>query len=148
MYIREYGKENDKTLLFFPGSCEPWQEFAYAAEALAGEYHILLVVPDGQDPEEGTDFLSVEKTADDAAAWLKAHGIKHLDALYGLSYGGGMATRFLVSQKIFVRRAIIALVRTFIWVKTANEITGSITLSSSWPLSLAKVMHMSLPMTL
>ena len=107
MYIREYGKENDKTLLFFPGSCEPWQEFACAAEALAGKLHVLLVVPDGQDPAEGTDFHSVEKTVDDTAAWLKGHGIDRLDALYGLSYGGGMATRFLVAQDIPVDRAII-----------------------------------------
>ena len=107
MYIREFGKENDKTLLFFPGSCEPWKEFAFAAEALAERFRVLLVVPDGQDPEEGTDFLSVEKTADDAAAWLREHGIEYLDALYGLSYGGGMATRFLVAQRIPVDRAII-----------------------------------------
>ena len=107
MYIREYGKENGRTLLFFPGSCEPWQEFAYAAEALAGRFHVLLVVPDGQDPAEGTDFLSVEKTADGAVAWLKEHGIDHLDALYGLSYGGGMAARFLVAQDIPVKKAII-----------------------------------------
>ena len=107
MYILEYGKEHERTLLFFPGSCEPWQEFTYAAEALAGRLHVLLVVPDGQDPAEGTDFLSVEKTADDAATWLKEHGIQHLDALYGLSYGGGMATRFLVTQDIPVKKAII-----------------------------------------
>ncbi len=107
MYIREYGKGNDRTLLFFPGSCEPWKEFAFAAEELAGAFHVLLVVPDGQDPEEGTGFLSVEKTVDDAAAWLNEHGIDRLDALYGLSYGGGMATRFLISQNIPVQKAII-----------------------------------------
>ena len=94
MQIREYGTEKGRTLLFFPGSCEPWQEFAFAAEELARAFHVLLVVPDGQDPAEGTDFLSVEKTVDDVAAWLGAHGVDHLDALYGLSYGGGMATRF------------------------------------------------------
>ena len=46
-------------------------------------------------------------TSDDVAAYLGARGIEHLEALYGLSYGGGMATRFLVSQKIPVDRAII-----------------------------------------
>lgn len=107
MYIREYGKENRKILLFFPGSCEPWQEHARAAEELARHFHVLLVVPDGQDPEEHTDFISVEKTVDDTAAWLKEHGIDHLDALYGLSYGGGMVTRFLVTQNIPVDKAII-----------------------------------------
>ena len=107
MQIREYGREKGRTLLFFPGSCEPGQEFAFAAEELAAAFHVLLVVPDGQDPAEGTDFLSVEKTVDDVAAWLDARGIEQLDALYGLSYGGGMATRFLVSQGIPVDRAII-----------------------------------------
>lgn len=107
MQIREYGTEKGRTLLFFPGSCEPWQEFAFAAEELARAFHVLLVVPDGQDPAEGTDFLSVEKTVDDVAAWLGRHGMEHLDALYGLSYGGGMATRFLVSQGIPVDRSII-----------------------------------------
>ena len=57
MTIREFGRENEKTLLFFPGSCEPWQEFAYAARELAERFHVLLVTPDGHDPEEHTDFI-------------------------------------------------------------------------------------------
>ena len=59
MYIREYGKEHERTLLFFPGSCEPWQEFAYAAEALAGRFHVLLVVPDGHKYGDGYDVKDV-----------------------------------------------------------------------------------------
>ena len=70
--IREFGRENKKTLLFFPGSYEPWQEFAYAAKELAARFHVLLVTPDGHDPEEGTDFISVEKTVDDTVCWLKS----------------------------------------------------------------------------
>ncbi len=107
MYIREYEKEHNRTLLFFPGSCEPWEEHAYAAKALAERFHVLQVVPDGEDLKENTDFISVEKTVADTAAWLKKRGINHLEALYGLSYGGGMATRFLVSSNIPVDKAII-----------------------------------------
>ena len=107
MTIREFGQQNEKILLFFPGSCEPWQEFAYAAKELSALYHVLLVTPDGHDPEEHTDFISVEKTVDDTVRWLKAHGIDRLDALYGLSFGGGMAVRFLTMQNIPVERVII-----------------------------------------
>ncbi len=46
MYIREYGKDNDRILLFFPGSCEPWEEHAYAAKALAAWFYVLQVVPE------------------------------------------------------------------------------------------------------
>ena len=107
MQIREYGREKGRTLLFFPGSCESWQDHAYAAEELAESFHVLLVVPDAQDSEEHTDFISVEKTVDDVSEWLGKHGISRLDALYGLSYGGGMATRFLVTAGIPVKKAII-----------------------------------------
>jgi len=107
MTIREFGTENDRTLVFFQGSCEPWQEFCPAAEGLAERFHVMLVTPDGHDPEEHNDFISVEKTVDDTAKWLKEHGIDRLDAMYGLSFGGGMAVRFLTTQDIPVDKAII-----------------------------------------
>ena len=37
MDIREYGNAHKKDLLLFPGSCEPWQEFAGAAEEYAAK---------------------------------------------------------------------------------------------------------------
>lgn len=107
MLIHEFGQQNEKVLIFFPGSCEPWQEFAYAARKLAARFHVLLVTPDGHDPEEGTDFISVEKTVDETVCWLKEHGIEWLDALYGLSFGGAMAVRFLTTQDIPAERVII-----------------------------------------
>ena len=107
MVIREYGTENKKHLVFFQGSCEPWEEFRPAAELLAREFHVLLVTPDGHDPEEHNDFISVERTVDDTARWLKEHGIGHLDAMYGLSFGGGMVVCFLATQEIQVDKAII-----------------------------------------
>ena len=107
MVIREYGTENIRHLLFFQGSCEPWQEFLPAAEGLAEQFHVILVTPDGHDPEEQSDFISVEKTVDDTARWLKARGISHLDALYGLSFGGGMVVRYLSTREIPVDKAII-----------------------------------------
>ena len=107
MIIREFGKKNPKHLLFFPGSCEPWEAFEPSARELAKTFHVLLVTPDGHDPEIGGDFISVERTVDQTLDCLKAHGIEYLDALYGLSFGGGMAVRLLAEQKMPVKRAII-----------------------------------------
>ena len=69
--------------------------------------YCICLSPDGHDPEAHDDFISVEKTVDDTARWLKARGIDRLDALYGLSFGGGMIVRFLATQDIPVDRAII-----------------------------------------
>ena len=107
MIVHEFGQQHEKQLLFFPGSCEPWEAFADAARLLAEEYHVIYVTPDGHTPEEHSDFISVEKTVDDTARWLKAHGVTRLDALYGLSFGGGMVVRFLTTQDIPVDSVII-----------------------------------------
>ena len=107
MVIREFGTEHQRQLVFFQGSCEPWQEFYPAVEGLAKRFHVMLVTPDGHDPEEHNDFISVEKTVDDTVRWLKEHRIGHLDAMYGLSFGGGMVARFLATQEIQVDKAII-----------------------------------------
>lgn len=107
MVVCEFGKDNQKNLLFFPGSCAPWQAFAPAAKQLAKEFYVILVTPDGHDPENHTDFISIENTVDDTVLWLKEHHIDHLNALYGLSFGGGMALRLLTTQNIAVDRAVI-----------------------------------------
>ena len=107
MTIHEFGEAQGKTLLFFPGSCTPTESYIPVAERLAKKYHVLLVTPDGHNPLERTDFISVEKTVDVTLSWLQAKGIRHLDAVYGLSFGGGMAIRLLTMQRIPVVRAII-----------------------------------------
>ena len=107
MVVHEFGSQNKKQLLFFPGSCEPWEIYEPAVKLLAEKYHVVAITPDGHDPKDHTDFISVEKTVDDTVGWLKAHGITKLDALYGLSFGGGMVIRFLTTQDIPVGKAII-----------------------------------------
>ena len=57
MVIREYGTENSRNLVFFQGSCEPWEEFRPAAEGLAKVFHVMLITPDGHDPDEHNDFI-------------------------------------------------------------------------------------------
>lgn len=107
MRIREFGKEHPRHLLFFQGSCEPWIYFMPSAKELAKHFHVMLLTPDGHDPEEHNDFISVERTVDQAVSWLNAHGIERLDAVYGLSFGGGMVIRLLATKAIPVDRAII-----------------------------------------
>ena len=107
MRIREFGTENKRNLLFFQGSCEPWIHFVPSVEELAKRFHVLLLTPDGHDPEEHNDFISVERTVDQAVDWLCSHRIEKLDAVYGLSFGGGMVIRLLATQAFPVGKAII-----------------------------------------
>ena len=66
----------------------------------------MLVTLDGHDQEEHNDFIPIEKTVDDTARWHKKQGIGHLNAMYGMGFGG-MVMRFLATQSIPVGKAII-----------------------------------------
>ncbi len=106
MKVYEFGKEHGKTFAMFQCTAEPGWVFKPSAEAMAQDHHVLLFIADGHD-EMGTAFVSVEKYASDAAAYLREKGILHLDGLYGVSMGGATAIRFLAAEKISVDKAII-----------------------------------------
>ena len=92
--------------LLFQCAEEPWWAFQGAVQAVAKDFHVFLVIADGHD-EQGTTFVSIEKNVSDAAAYLRARGIQHLDCLYGVSMGGASVIRFLATEDIAVDKAII-----------------------------------------
>ena len=90
----------------FQCAAEPWWVFRSSAEAIAKTFHVYLFITDGHD-EQGTDFVSIEKTVRDAAAYLREKGISHVELMYGVSMGGAIVTRFLATEQIPVDKAII-----------------------------------------
>lgn len=106
MKVYEFGKNREKTFAMFQCTAEPGWVFKSSAEAVAQDYHVFLFIADGHD-EMGTTFVSVEKYASDAAAYLRKKGILHLDGLYGVSMGGATVIRFLAAEDIPADKAII-----------------------------------------
>ena len=108
MKVYEFGREHGRHLVMFQCAAEPWWVFKASAEAMARDFHVFLFIADGHD-EQGTTFVSIEKNVDDAAAYLKEKGIRHLEGLYGVSMGGASVIRFLATQSgdITVDKAII-----------------------------------------
>ncbi len=106
MRVYEFGTEQEKTFAMFQCAAEPWWVFEASAKELARDYHVYLFIADGHD-EQGTTFISIEKNVEDAAAFLRKHGVRRLDGAYGVSMGGASMIRFLATQDIPVDKAII-----------------------------------------
>ena len=106
MKVYEFGKEHTEIFAMFQCAAEPWWVFRPSAEEMAKRYHVYLFIADGHD-ELGTEFVSLEKYAEDAASYLKARGIRRVDAMYGVSMGGAAVIRFLATADIPVKKAII-----------------------------------------
>ena len=106
MKVYEFGKEHAKNFVMFQCAAEPWWVFKASAEEMARDRHVYLMIADGHDGQ-GTEFVSLEKYARDAAAYLKTEGVSRVDAMYGISMGGAAVIRFLATEDIPVERAII-----------------------------------------
>ena len=77
----------------FQCAVEPWWVFRASAEEMSKDYHVYLFIADGHDGL-GTEFVSLEKYAKDTGEYLKTHGIRKVDAMYGVSMGGAAVMRF------------------------------------------------------
>ena len=106
MKIYEFGLEHRETFVMFQCAAEPWWVFRKSAEAMARDYHVYLIIADGHD-EAGTEFVSLEKNVKDAADVLRRKGVRHIEAMYGVSMGGASVIRFLATEDIPVDRAVI-----------------------------------------
>ena len=107
MQILEHGQTQAQTLLFFPCTAEPVWAFEDTIALLSQKWHVFQVVFDGHQPEYPGDFTSVEQTVDEVTAYLKSHGLDHLNAAYGCSLGGACLTRLLALGEVSIDRAII-----------------------------------------
>lgn len=108
MNIYEYGREHPKNfLLIASAGLEPYWAFADPIELLSREFHVYAVAADGHDPEEASDFRSVEKTVEDMIVELRRRGVGEFYGGYGLSMGGSILTRFLATADIPVEKAVL-----------------------------------------
>lgn len=107
MKIHEFGKENRKNVLLIHPSMVMWDYFEYVISLLETDHHLFIPALPGYDPDEKSDFSSVEKIASDLVDQLFEMGIDELDCIYGCSMGGSIVIRILADHKIKVRNALI-----------------------------------------
>lgn len=106
MKVYEFGEKNPRIFVMFQCAAEPWWVFKASAEAMARDFHVYLFIADGHD-EQGTEFVSIEKNVKDAADFLRERKITGIDVMYGVSMGGASTIRFLATEDIPVKKAII-----------------------------------------
>lgn len=106
MKVYEFGEKNPRIFVMFQCAAEPWWVFKASAEAIARDFHVYLFIADGHD-EQGTEFVSIEKNVKDAADFLRERKITGIDVMYGVSMGGASTIRFLATEDIPVKKAVI-----------------------------------------
>jgi len=107
MTIHEFGKDNDKVIVLVHPSVVMWDYFEYVIPLMEKKYHLIIPALPGYDPDNKSNFTSVEEIAAELEDWLIRNGLSDVTCLYGCSMGGSIVTRILSDNRINLSAAVI-----------------------------------------
>ena len=107
MNIHEFGRENKETIILIHPSIVKWDYFEYVIPFLEKRYRLVIPALPGYDPDEKSDFSSVEQIATELNEWVGANGFKDIYAVYGCSMGGSIALMFSLGQRVPVKHCVM-----------------------------------------
>ena len=107
MRIYEYGKENPECILLIHPSLVTWDYFEYVIPLLEKRYHMLIPALPGYDPNDDSEFSTVEQFASELADDILKRGILEVKAIYGCSMGGSIALRMAADGKLKAKNYIM-----------------------------------------
>jgi hypothetical protein len=107
MTIHEFGKENDKVIVLVHPSIVMWDYFEYVIPLMEENNHLVIPAIPGYDPDEKSDFTSVEEISSELERWLIENKLNDVTCLYGCSMGGSIVTRMLADNVINIKNAVI-----------------------------------------
>jgi pimeloyl-ACP methyl ester carboxylesterase len=104
---RRFGKANGAPLVFnmhFTGTIDHWDPAV--TDGFAKDREVILFNNAGISSSSGEVPASIEEMAADAAAFIKALGLTHVDVL-GFSLGGLVAQELALAEPKLVRRLVL-----------------------------------------
>ncbi len=107
MTFHEYGQGNGDVVVLIHPSLVMWDYFEYVIPLMEDCCHLVIPALPGYDPDDKSNFTSVEQIASDLADWLIARGYGEIACIYGCSMGGSIVTRFLADKRVKVRSAVV-----------------------------------------
>lgn len=107
MTIHEYGKENEKVVILIHPSVVMWDYFENVIPLMEGEYHLLIPALPGYDPDEKSNFTSIEEIAEELERFLAQKKLTEISCVYGCSMGGAVVTRMLGDNRLKIKSVVI-----------------------------------------
>ena len=106
MNYKEYGKENQKTIVLLHGGGLSWWNYREVAELLQGDYHVILPILDGHAGSDRS-FTTIEDNAAEIIDFIRSDLGGSVYLLGGLSLGAQAALEILSQQGDICEHAII-----------------------------------------
>lgn len=98
MKFYEFGKENNKTIMFLPGNLMTHRQYENIVPMLEKDFHIITVSFDGFDETGESTYSTGEKQAEKLAEYIKENLNGRIDLVLSESLGG-IPAAFLTRMK-------------------------------------------------
>ena len=107
MEILEFGnKEKDKIILIH-GFETPYQIWEKYIEHYKKDYHIIVPILQGHNPNMKEDFNSFEESAKDIEDYIISRYGNNVFAIYGMSMGGVLTSQIWQNKKLYIDKVIL-----------------------------------------
>lgn len=106
MRIHEFGNVNKRKMLLIHGFQCPWQVWTKYIEYYKKEFHIIVPIMSGHNPEVKEDFVSFKVEAKEIEDYILSRYGKDIYAIYGMSMGGVLTATLWQNNRLSFRKVI------------------------------------------
>ena len=107
MKFYESGDSSKPVIFLFPGTCCLYSSFDHILDGLHSYFYTVTVSYDGFDPNEKTEFYSMEDECEKIEQEIKKKYDGRIKAAYGCSLGGSFVSLLIQRKRIHIDHGII-----------------------------------------
>ena len=107
MKFYESGDNRKPVIFLFPGTCCLYSSFDHVLDGLHSYFYTVTVSYDGFDPNEKTEFYSMEDECEKIEQEIKKKYDGRIKAAYGCSLGGSFVSLLIQRKRIHIDHGII-----------------------------------------
>ena len=107
MKFYESGDNRKPVIFLFPGTCCLYSSFDHVLDGLHSYFYTVTVSYDGFDPNEKTEFYSMEDECEKIEQEIRKKYGGRIKAAYGCSLGGSFVSLLIQRKKIHIDHGII-----------------------------------------
>lgn len=106
MKIIEFGDVSKRKLILIHGFQCPWQVWNKYIEYYQNDFHIIVPILSGHNPEKKEDFISLSEEARAIEEYIIPRYGKDMYAIYGMSMGGVLTAMLWQNRKLNFKKVI------------------------------------------
>ncbi len=107
MKFYESGDNRKPVIFLFPGTCCLYSSFDHVLDGLHSYFYTVAVSYDGFDPNEKTEFYSMEDECEKIEQEIRTKYGGRIKAAYGCSLGGSFVSLLIQRKRIHIDHGII-----------------------------------------